>query len=65
MNVIAECERCGNSWLIKTDVAVGLLEGICVECQADSDVEKPLTFRAPTDNELQTMTVEPHGLNTD
>jgi hypothetical protein len=36
----------------------GLLEGVCLECQSDSDVERPLTFRAPAKIEAQTMTVD-------
>ena len=45
--IVAECERCGEKWRVPTagQVDPNLLEGVCMECQADSDVERPLTFR--------------------
>jgi len=44
---VAECERCAGKWLMETDVEPDLLEGICWNCQSDSDTEKLLTFRMP------------------
>jgi hypothetical protein len=45
--IVAECERCAGKWRVPTagQVDPKLLEGVCMECQADSDVERPLTFR--------------------
>jgi hypothetical protein len=42
------CEYCGGHWLIESRIGPDLLEGACMDCQADSDAEKPLTFRAPS-----------------
>lgn len=46
--IIAECERCGGKWQISAceNVDPDLLEGICGDCQEESEVtERPLTFR--------------------
>ena len=49
--VVAKCERCGGQWsVVHTNLSPKLLEGICMDCQEDSDAEKPLTFAlAPSD----------------
>lgn len=44
-DVIAECDRCGGSWRLLSGTPHSHLEGACMTCQADSDTEKPLTFR--------------------
>jgi hypothetical protein len=51
--VVAECERCGGKWLIEAGVEPGLLQGMCNDCQNESDVERPLTFRTPRGIESQ------------
>ena len=56
---VAECERCADEWLIETNVEPDLLEGVCQDCQNDSDTEKSLTFRTPTKIEIQTMASPP------
>jgi len=44
--VIAACERCGGEWaLLAVASPPEHLEGACMNCQKDSDTEKPLTFR--------------------
>jgi hypothetical protein len=60
MLVVAECESCGNAWLITTHVEPNLLEGVCVDSQSDinCDVERPLTFREPSAIELRDGTVD-------
>jgi hypothetical protein len=40
--IIAFCENCHGIWRTEGDPTV--LQGSCMECQADSDAEKPLTF---------------------
>jgi hypothetical protein len=53
---IAMCDRCEGKWLIETETPPEWLEGVCNECNGDTDVERPLTFRKPTINELGSMT---------
>lgn len=45
--IVAECERCAGIWSVPADAGndPDLLEGVCMDCQADSEVERPLTFR--------------------
>jgi|KBSMisStaDraftv2_1062788.scaffolds.fasta_scaffold123354_2 hypothetical protein len=42
--IVAHCERCEGRWLVPGDRNPDTLEGVCGECQPDSDVERPLTF---------------------
>jgi hypothetical protein len=47
-DIIAECEHCAGRWRVTGPWAERPpehLEGICGDCQSDSDTEKPLTFR--------------------
>lgn len=44
---IAECEYCEGQWQLVSGTPPEHLQGACMDCQADRDVEKPLTFRAP------------------
>ena len=44
MTTIAHCQRCGMVWSVPTEIRPDLLEGSCMECQKDSDVERPLVF---------------------
>jgi len=44
--VIASCEHCGDEWaLLAVTSPPEHLEGACMNCQKESDTEKPLTFR--------------------
>ena len=43
IDVVAECKRCGSRFLISA-TEPDSLTGICLNCQDDSDVERPLTF---------------------
>jgi len=47
--IIARCEYCQGIWQVTTDLDLpaALMEGVCKECQAESDVERPLTFEQP------------------
>jgi hypothetical protein len=42
--IIAYCERCGGVWNVRRDRNPMLMEGVCLECQDESDTEKPLAF---------------------
>lgn len=42
--IIASCERCAQQWIVPDATDADLLEGSCLECQEDSDSEKPLRF---------------------
>ena len=42
--IIAYCERCAGIWRVRKDRNPMTLEGACMECQDDSDTEKPLAF---------------------
>jgi hypothetical protein len=42
--LIAKCERCGGEWRAIGIPDIDVANGICGDCQADSDVERPLTF---------------------
>lgn len=46
MAVCIECERCQSKFILFTDDDPELMQGICVNCQNESDTEKPLTFKA-------------------
>jgi hypothetical protein len=59
--VVAICEHCGGQSLIETAVPPELLEGICQDCQADSDSEKPLTFRRPLRDEIPLLATATPG----
>ena len=41
---IAHCESCDGYWWVVDTHPYYALEGVCQECQADSDTEKPLSF---------------------
>lgn len=49
MIIIAHCERCDGEWMLRHRSPPERLQGICMECQADSDTEKPLDFRLADD----------------
>jgi hypothetical protein len=53
----ALCLHCGGRWLVPGDRDPKLLEGRCMDCQADSDTEKPLLFTS-----MVTMTDKPPPL---
>lgn len=40
----ALCLHCGGQWLVQDKRDPKLLEGTCMDCQRDSDAEKPLLF---------------------
>ena len=42
--IIAYCERCGSLWSVKKNLDPMLLEGACMDCMHESDVERPLAF---------------------
>ena len=42
--IIAYCENCAGVWRVRKNLNPMLMEGICMECQDDSDAEKPLAF---------------------
>ena len=45
--IIARCESCEGVWhlpAIYSDRDPDIFEGVCRDCQAESDAEKPLTF---------------------
>jgi hypothetical protein len=42
--IIAYCERCAGVWHVQKDRNPMLMEGSCMDCQNDSDSEKPLVF---------------------
>ena len=42
--IIAFCDRCHGLWNVPDETQPNLLQGVCLECQAESDVERPLTF---------------------
>jgi hypothetical protein len=42
--VVAECERCGGKWLVGRKHDPDTLQGVCGDCNGDTDVERPLTF---------------------
>jgi hypothetical protein len=52
MAVLAECERCGGTWQVIGGLDPEILEGACMDCQEESDVEKPLTFRRVPDGAM-------------
>ena len=47
-NIVATCDYCEMSWSRVTSIPPEHLQGVCMDCQADSDTEKPLTFRLGT-----------------
>jgi hypothetical protein len=49
---VAHCERCDERWLVPTGMAPELLEGVCPDCNGDTDVERPLTFREAAADDL-------------
>jgi hypothetical protein len=43
--IIAYCERCTGVWRVRRNADPMLLEGICMNCQEESEVaERPLAF---------------------
>lgn len=47
VGIVAECEHCAGKWMVPADIklAPDVLEGSCMDCQHEGDVERPLTFR--------------------
>jgi hypothetical protein len=47
--IVATCEHCAGYWLVAEDSVApydpDVLEGVCMDCQEDSEVERPLAFR--------------------
>ncbi len=43
--IVAECECCRGQWWVAGEKDPAVLEGMCLACMEDRDVEKPLTFR--------------------
>ena len=42
--ILASCAHCGEIWSVKTTRNPDVLEGVCQDCQSESDAEKPLQF---------------------
>jgi hypothetical protein len=63
--IIAECERCGGIWKVTTPDDPEVLEGVCKDCNGDTDVERPLTFRRwGTDRDIE-YSIDPDELPKD
>jgi hypothetical protein len=59
---VAECERCGGFWRVRSRTRLEHQQGNCPGCRDNDDddsVERPLTFRPPTVPEEVFMDVMP------